>query len=342
MGRGTRARRAARTRRTTRTRRAATTRALLAVLLAAGPAAGCTASGSPGDDGRGESWPSPLESRPDGAGGSPVLAVKLDNAPTARPQTGLDAADVVYVEQVEGGLSRLMAVYATRLPESVGPVRSAREADLELLRQFDRPILAFSGAQSRLLPLIGEAPLEALTPGTPGARTGVYSRATDRSSPHNLYLHPRRLLDDPPGPSALTTGFHHGPPPPGGTPEATHTVRYPAARFAFTWSEARDRWLVSMDGDPAVTPRGERLAPETVVVQYVTVRASDYHDYLGNNTPYTETVGSGEATVLRDGRAHQVRWSRPDAADGTSFTTDGGAPVNFARGQVWVVYAKAP
>ncbi|WGD39377.1 DUF3048 domain-containing protein [Streptomyces cathayae] len=342
MGRGTRARRAARTRRTTRTRGTATARALLTVLLAAGLAAGCTASGSPDDDGRGESWPSPLEPRPDGAGGSQVLAVKLDNTPAARPQTGLDAADVVYVEQVEGGLSRLMAVYATRLPESVGPVRSAREADLELLRQFDRPILAFSGAQSRLLPLIGEAPLEALTPGTPGSEAGVYSRATDRSSPHNLYLHPRRLLDDPPGPSALTTGFHHGPPPPDGTPEATHTVRYPAARFAFTWSDARDRWLVSMDGDPAVTPRGERLAPATVVVQYVTVRPSDYRDYLGNNTPYTETVGSGEATVLRDGRAHEVRWSRPDATDGTSFTTDDGAPVNFARGQVWVVYAKAP
>lgn len=90
----------------------------------------------------------------------PVLAVKIDNASAARPQTGLESADVVYVEQVEGGLSRLMAVYATRLPESVGPVRSVREADLELLRQFDRPILAFSGAQGRLLPLIDRAPLE--------------------------------------------------------------------------------------------------------------------------------------------------------------------------------------
>ncbi|MGJ3561893.1 DUF3048 domain-containing protein [Streptomyces sp. INA 01156] len=169
------------------------------MLLAAGLAAGCTASGSPDDDGRGESWPSPLEPRPDGAGGSQVLAVKLDNTPAARPQTGLDAADVVYVEQVEGGLSRLMAVYATRLPESVGPVRSAREADLELLRQFDRPILAFSGAEQtaaadRRGSAGGPDPGDARLQGRclqPGHRPVL---------PHNLYLHPRRLLDDPPGP----------------------------------------------------------------------------------------------------------------------------------------------
>ncbi|MFE9923360.1 DUF3048 domain-containing protein [Streptomyces sp. NPDC005774] len=326
-----------------RARRVATARVLLATLLAAGLAAGCTASNGPGDDGRG----SPRTSHPAGTdetrGGDrpPVLAVKIDNAPAARPQTGLESADVVYVEQVEGGLSRLMAVYATRLPESVGPVRSVREADLELLRQFDRPILAFSGAQGRLLPLIDRAPLEPLTPETSGPGAGVYVRGATRSAPHNLFLQPRRLLDGPPGRASLTTGFRNGPPPSGGEPTSTRTVRYPAARFTFSWSGARDRWLVSMDGTPTVTARGEPVAPATVVVQYVTVRPSDYHDSRGNNTPYTETVGSGTATVLRDGRAHDVRWSRPAASGGTAFTTDDGTAVNFAQGQVWVVYAKA-
>ncbi|MGY0071091.1 DUF3048 domain-containing protein [Streptomyces sp. QTS137] len=331
-----------------RTRRVATARALLATLLAAGLAAGCTASDGPGDDGRG----SPRTTRPggtegtgtegtEGGGRPPVLAVKIDNAPAARPQTGLESADVVYVEQVEGGLSRLMAVYATRLPESVGPVRSAREADLELLRQFDRPVLAFSGAQGRLLPLLDRAPLEPLTPGTSDAGADVYVRGATRSAPHNLYLQPRRFMDGPPGRASLTTGFRDGPPPAGGEPESTRTVRYPAARFTFTWSGARDRWLVSMDGTPTVTARGEPVAPATVVVQYVTVRPSGYHDSRGNNTPYTETVGSGTATVLRDGRAHDIRWNRPDASDGTAFTTRDGAPVNFAQGQVWVVYAEA-
>ncbi|CAL9644038.1 Putative lipoprotein YerB [Streptomyces sp. enrichment culture] len=320
-----------------RTRRGTMARALLAVLMTAGLAAGCTASGGPPDDGRG-SAPSAREPRPSGTDGPSVLAVKIDNAPAARPHTGLDAADVVYVEQVEGGLSRLVAVYATRLPESVGPVRSARESDLELLRQFDRPVLAFSGAQGRLLPLIDRAPLEGVTP---ESSSDVYVRGTDRSAPHNLYLRPERLLDGPPGRAALTTGFRFGRPPAGGEPEDAFTVRYPAARTTFTWSDADGRWLVSLDGVPATTAEGDRLAPATVVVQYVTVRPSGYRDFLGNNTPYTETVGSGEATVLRGGRAYEARWSRPAAEDGTSFTTADGEPMTFAHGQVWVVYAQA-
>ncbi|WP_432055362.1 DUF3048 domain-containing protein [Streptomyces sp. bgisy022] len=313
----------------------------MAVVAAAGLAAGCTGTGgSPADDGRG-SPSSPVRQEPPvtGEDGPPVLAVKLDNARTARPHTGLEDADVVYVEQVEGGLSRLMAVYATRVPESVGPVRSARESDLELLRQFEQPVLAFSGAQSKLLPEIESAPL---TPLTPESAAGMYVRRADRAAPHNLYLRSARLLPEEPGRDALTTGFRQGPPPAGGRPEPTRTVDYPSARFTFTWSDDRDGWLVAMDGTPATTARGGPLAPATVVVQYVTVRPSDYRDFLGNNTPYTETTGSGRATVLRDGRAHDVDWSRPAPEDGTTFTTDGGEPVNFAPGQVWVVYAAAP
>ncbi|GAA2257877.1 DUF3048 domain-containing protein [Streptomyces atrovirens] len=320
-----------------RRRRGTGARVLMAALLAAGLAAGCTTPNGPRDDGRGSPDESPT--RPGGQDVPPVLAVKVDNAPAARPQTGVDAADVVYAEQVEGGSSRLIAVYATELPESVGPVRSARESDLELLRQFDRPVLAYSGAQSKLMPLIERAPLEAVTP---ESEPGAYTRGADRSAPHNLYLRPERLMDDPPGEAALTTGFRFGRPPADGEPRNELTVRYPAARFTFTWSGARDRWLVSMDGAPALTTEGERLAPATVVVQYVTVRRSGFRDFLGNNTPYTETVGSGKATVLRGGRAYEANWKRPAAEDGTSFSTGSGEAMNFARGQVWVVYAKTP
>jgi hypothetical protein len=90
-----------------------------------------------------------------------------------------------------------------------------------------------------------------------------------------------------------------------------------------------------------VTTDGKRVAPATVVVQYVKVRDSKYHDVLGNNTPYTETVGSGTAKVLRDGKVFDADWKRPTATDGTDFTTADGSPMNFAKGQVWVVFAKA-
>jgi hypothetical protein len=325
-----------------RTRRTATTAALLAATVTASLAAGCTGTHGPVDDSRGQSRtpeqsqsPGPAES---GGGGRSPLAVKIDNASAARPQTGLNSADIVYAEQVEGGLSRLMAVYATKLPKAIGPVRSARESDLELLRQFERPTLAFSGAQGRLLPLINKAPLDGQTP---EKAADAYYRGTGNPAPHNLYLRPDKLLSSAPGADALTTGFHYGAAPGGGQPEKSRTVRYPAARFTFTWSADQGRWLVSMDGTPAETTDGKRMAPATVVVQHVKVRKSAFHDFLGNNTPYTETVGSGKAEVLRDGRSYEVNWKRASATDGTRFTTADGTPVNFAQGQVWVVFTKA-
>ena len=317
------------------------TAALLAAAVAASLASGCTTSGGPRDDGRGqvpdstESGGSPQHTAP--SAGSP-LAVKIDNVRGARPQTGLDAADIVYAEQVEGGLSRLMAVYATKLPKVVGPVRSARESDLELLRQFNKPTLAFSGAQGKLLPLINKAPLHAALP---EKEPEAYYRGTDKPVPHNLYLRPQRLLPKAPGADALTTGFTYGALPAGGKAETSHTVRFPAARFTFTWSQSRDRWLVSMDGRPAATTDGKRVAAATVVVQYVKVRKSEFQDFMGNNSPYTETVGSGTAKVLRDGRAFDADWKRASATDGTKFTATNGKPMNFAEGQVWVVFAKA-
>ncbi|WEO94141.1 DUF3048 domain-containing protein [Streptomyces sp. FXJ1.172] len=329
-----------------RSRRAALTAAVAAASLAVSLTAGCTRHGRD-DDRSPQHTPAPARPAPAApssapavtAAGSP-LAVKIDNAPAARPQTGLEAADVVYAEQVEGGLSRLMAVYATRLPAAVGPVRSARESDLELLRQFGRPALAFSGAQHKLLPLIGRAPLRVQSP---DRAPRAYYRATGRPAPHNLYLRPARLLSAAPGGAALTTGFGYGPAPSsGGIPTLSRTVRYPAARFTFTWSAARGGWLVAMDGTPAVSAGGTPLVPATVVVQYVRIRASRFHDRLGNRTPYTETVGSGEAEVLRDGRSFAASWSRPAATGGTTFKAADGSRMNFAAGPVWVVFTPAP
>ncbi|MGP4003824.1 Mut7-C RNAse domain-containing protein [Streptomyces sp. 8N706] len=298
--------------------------------------AGCTDSGS-GD----EPAPTPsqgqtvspftgLPARP-----GPVLAVKVDNVGPARPHTGLGAADIVYVEQVEGGQTRILAVLSSRLPPKLGPVRSARESDVELLRQFGRPALAYSGAQSRLRPFLMNAPLYAVPP---GKAPDAYVRDSERPAPHNLYIRPARILADAPGASkASDIGFRFGAAPPGGRQVAEQTVRYPAARYAFTWSPQDKRWLVSMDGDPARTTDGGRDTAATVVVQRVTIRDSALQDKLGSVSPYSETVGSGTALVLRDGRAYDARWSRADPESGTRFTTPSGEPVRFARGTVWVL-----
>ncbi|WP_181790433.1 DUF3048 domain-containing protein [Streptomyces phytophilus] len=278
--------------------------------------------------------PAPTEEPPAPEG--PVLGVKLDNAAPARPHTGLEEADVVHVERVEAGISRFLAVYASGLPDVVGPVRSARETDLELLAQYDDPVLAYSGAQSKLKPYINRAPLR---PVPPEQLPGAYFRGTDRPLPHNLYLRPERVTDAAPELADMDAAslYETGEAPAGGRRTDTRTVDMPAAHFTFDWSAGSRGWEVSMDGTPA-TSGGERLAPPTVVLQETVIRKGGFGDRWGNNSPFTETVGSGGATVLRDGRAYAAEWDRPTAADRTVFTTPDGDPMPLAEGQVWVVY----
>jgi Protein of unknown function (DUF3048) N-terminal domain/Protein of unknown function (DUF3048) C-terminal domain len=265
-----------------------------------------------------------------------VLAVKIDNVVLARPSTGLTRADIVYAIPVEGGLSRLMAIFSSHYPPVVGAVRSAREDDLQLLRQFGRPAFAFSGATPRLLPYIRRtARIVDLYTGT----TRGYYRDLNRVAPYNLYAHTRQLLAQAPGVSkARGIGFRFGAPPPGGRPTRSASVSYPAATFRFTWSAAKARWLVSMDGTPAVSSNGARLSAATVVIQHTRVRTSRFKEY-GRRPPFAESTGSGSGVVLRAGKAWTVHWSRPAANGGTTFSTASGQPMTFARGQVWVVLA---
>lgn len=265
-----------------------------------------------------------------------VLAVKIDNIVYARPQTGLTHADIVYVLPVEGGLSRLLAVFSSHYPPTVGPVRSAREDDLQLLRQFGRPAFAYSGATAKLLPYIHRT--ARIVDLYAGIAEGYY-RDTSRNSPYNLYAHTRQLLQQSRDASrAQDIGFQFGPPPPGGKVTQSASVSYPAATFRFTWSAAKGRWLVTMDGAPAVTANGGRLSPATVVIQHTMVRTSRFLEY-GKPPPYAVSTGSGTALVLRDGKAWAAHWSRPGADGGTTFTTSSGQRMTFAQGQVWVVLA---
>ncbi len=321
--------------------------AVAAAVLLAGLVAGSFIALRRGGQARGAAAPSPS---PSAAArlrspftGEPVpslhrvLAVKIDNIVYARPQTGLARADIVYVLPVEGGLSRLMAIFSSRYPPAVGPVRSAREDDLQLLRQFGRPAFAYSGATPRLLPYIHRtARIADLYAGT----TSGYYRDLSRAVPYNLFARTRQLLAQAPGAStARDIGFRFGPPPAGGKVSRSVSVSYPAASFRFTWSAAKGRWLVTMDGTPAVTSSGVRLCAATVVIQHTKVRTSRFKEY-GFRPPYAESVGSGATLVLRDGRAWAGHWSRPTANGGTTFTTASGQPMTFAPGQVWVVLTR--
>src|ERR1039457_288342 len=170
----------------------------------------------------------------------PVLAVKIDNVAQARPPTGLTKADIVYLIPVEGGLSRIFAVFSSHFPPVIGPVRSTREDDIELLRQFGTPAFAFSGAQPQLLPVVEHARIVDLYAGV----VGGYFRDPNRFAPHNLYAHTRQLVAEARGAStAHNIGFRFGPPPAGGTVTASASAAYSAASFTFRWSAPEARWL---------------------------------------------------------------------------------------------------
>jgi hypothetical protein len=263
-----------------------------------------------------------------------VLAIKIDNIVNARPPTGITKADIVYSLPVEGGLSRLLAVFSSHYPPVVGPVRSAREDDIALLRQFGRPAFAFSGATPVLLPYIHRhARIVNLYAGTHSG----YFRNNSRIAPYNLYARTSQLLAQAPAASkARDIGFRFGPPPAGGHAARSQSVSYPAASFTFTWSPGKRRWLISMDGTPSYSTDGGRLSAATVVIQHTTIRKSRFLEY-GSPPPYAVSTGNGAATVLRNGEAYQAHWSRPDVNGGTTFTTASGQPMTFARGQVWII-----
>ena len=268
----------------------------------------------------------------------PVLAVKIDNIVTARPQTGLQSADIVYVEPVEGGLTRFMAVFSSRVPTTVGPVRSARESDLYLLPQFGRPAFAWSGATPHLVPFIERANIADLY----ALLVNGYYRISSRAAPENLYANPRTLLQQARHVSnARDIGFRFGPQPAGGRATRSYSVKYPAASYTFQWSAKAKRWLTWIDGAPAGATEGGQLGGATVIIQYTVIKTSRFLEY-GSRPPYAVSVGSGRAVVRRTGQAFDVRWSRPSADGGTTFTLPSGQPMTFAPGQVWVILAAAP
>ncbi len=247
----------------------------------------------------------------------------------------------MYLLPVEGGLSRIFAVFSSHVPAVVGPVRSARQEDIQLLRQFGRPAFAYSGAKPDLLRVVQHARTVDLYAGTHYA---AYFRGFTRPIPYNLYASARNLYAQARrrhASLARDIGFRFGWPPPGGTPTRSWFVRYPAASFGFRWSRHQGRWLVWMDGSPAVGSLGRQLGGSTVVVQYVRVTKSVFRE-RGFYCPYAHTVGSGSAVILRNGRAYGVHWSRPAASAGTTYTLPDGKRMPFARGQVWVVYGIGP
>jgi hypothetical protein len=268
-----------------------------------------------------------------------VLAVKIDDTNMAHPQIGLEDADVVYIEQVEGGLTRLAAIFSSVIPARIGPVRSARISDIDILSQYGRVAFAYSGAQRKLLPVIAASNLEDL--GAQHESRSIFTTDPNRQQPYAMVLRADLLMKkikdeklrvD----SAKNVGFVFGELPSGGEPIESVVINWPAATYSAQWSQEQSRWLLSHNNRLNLTESGIVLAPTTLVIQMVRITPSEYGDKFGGVTPLSETIGSGTAYILRDGQYFATTWNRAFSDSGTTFTLSDGSIMNFAPGQVWV------
>lgn len=269
----------------------------------------------------------------------PVLVVKIDDTRQAHPQIGLEDADIVYIEQVEGGLTRLAAVFSSVIPERVGPVRSARISDLDIIAQFGHVAFAYSGAQRKFLPVIAQADLQDL--GAQHESSTIYTTDPARVQPYAMVLRADLLMQKIADKNYLIAsskniGFQFGKKPTAGIPTQKVVINWPAATYGADWSETEGRWLLTHDNEKNLADSGTHLGPTTLIVQMVSITPSIYKDKFGGVTPFSETVGSGKAYVLRDGELFATTWKRDSLQSGTTFTLENGEVMNFAEGQIWI------
>lgn len=270
-----------------------------------------------------------------------VVAVKIDNSPLARPyHRGLGEASVVYQELVEGGASRFLAVYAPATATEVGPVRSVRESDLELLQQYGRVVLGSSGGNAGVLATLAQAARAGrVLDGSYDVLPGPYRRAERRADAYNFFTSPQRLDRARPGGQPVRdVGLRFGPlPPTAGTAAPRAGVSFsPRSRVRVVYDAGSGAYSVFQDGS-----RMPGYAPANVVVQHVRIQQSRYVDVSGNRTPYTTTLGSGPATVLRDGRRLSGTWRRGAAATGTRFLDAKGRDLPLRPGATLVLLVPA-
>ena len=276
-----------------------------------------------------------------------ILVVKIDDTNAAHPQIGVESADVVYVEQVEGGLTRLAAIYTSKLPPLIGPIRSARISDIELLAQFGRVGFAYSGAQSKMRPVIAAANLENLS--AERNPPSIYGKDPDRPGPVDMILKPDLLLERANAnpkiriETATASVFPFGDAPKGETNTAVAKVKWPSAKYELRWDSTNEKWLIYFNEKPNMAANGEHLYADTAIIQIVSITPSIYGDKFGEITPFSKTTGSGKAVMLRDGFSYQISWQRNLETDVTTWMSEDGGVANFKPGRTWIFLTdKAP
>ena len=263
----------------------------------------------------------------------PALIVKIDNAPKARPQAGINKADVVVEEMVEGGITRLASVFQST-DSPVEPVRSARSTDIAFASALHKPLFAYSGANPTFLALVHSAPLvDVGVDKNPSA----YHRDGSRPMPYNLVSSTSALYSgassDSKAPPAL---FAYGPPT-GGTPAKGIDLVFAdivTTHVTYTWDG--QGWKRVQNGTPHVDAAGVQVAPTNVVVQFTEYHDTGIRDRSNSPVPEGTLVGSGDAWFFTAGMVFKGHWSKSSASSVTTYTDASGKPMLLTPGRTWI------
>lgn len=276
-----------------------------------------------------------------GVPAGPVVALKIDNVRGARPyHRGLDRAPVVYQELVEHGATRLLAIFTGRSGEEIGPIRSVRESDAELLAQYGRVVFGYSGGNRGVLATMRKADVVNIPE---DFIHGAFRQGERRGDIYNFYTSTARITGYGSGVGVRDIGLRFGVLPAGvGRAATSGGVAFSSSsRVSWTYDAGTGRWVLAQDGRTMRPATGGRVTPANIIVQYVPVRRSGYVDAAGSVTPFTSTVGTGRAVVWRDGRSVDVAWTRPNAKAGTHFLDAAGRDLPLRPGQTWVLLVPA-
>lgn len=271
------------------------------------------------------------------------ISVKIENSDAARPQMGINFADIVYETEVEGGITRFNCLFHSRLPEEVGPVRSARLSDLWIVPQY-QGLFFYSGSNQEVAGKIRRSDIDDLSH---SRAEEVYHRVKFRDAPHNLYLDLRGAYD-----AAETDkisirtdelpALYYGETAASPTATAsavTVTFSY-AAKVRWEWDEARGIYLRFQNGKihtEAITD--EQVFSTNIVLIYADYPRASTPDPAGSPTYDTVLGGTGKAVVMKNGVVYECTWSA-DASSPPVFLDETGAQIGLNPGRTWILVAK--
>jgi hypothetical protein len=260
----------------------------------------------------------------------PAVTIKIDNTPEARPQYGIDKADVIYEEIVEGGITRLAAIFNSRVAVQVGPVRSVRRTDREIVYPIGG-IFVFSGGASYALKSIATAPVRLFQESNAGS---AMFRDPRRYPPHNLFANAALLIKQvakPRPPPALFT-YRNGSGPVPGAKVTSFVVGFSAGYAAsYAWNVRTRSWDRSIFAQSDVTANVTRLSPKNVIVMKV-----HYLGGVGVIGSQAQLIGSGPAEVFTGGTVQRATWSRHKLHKPIVYRAASGRLIPLTPGQTWV------